>query len=66
MLGRRSRTPQDGTPGPRRYVTAAQAAIALSVSEATIRRWAAAGVIASRRWGRTLRIPVEALGVVPQ
>jgi excisionase family DNA binding protein len=47
-------------------VTAAQAATALSVSEATIRRWAAAGVIASRRWGRTLRIPVEALGAASE
>jgi len=66
MLGRRNRPSQDSSRASRRYVSAAEAATALSVSEATIRRWAAAGVIASRRWGRTLRIPVEALEAAPQ
>jgi excisionase family DNA binding protein len=43
------------------YLTVSEAALRLRVSEPTIRRWIARGHLPARRFGRTLRIPSQAV-----
>ena len=48
---------------PKAYLTIEEAAGTLRVSERTVRRWIASGVLASRKIARTVRIPAGAAKV---
>ena len=43
------------------YLTIEETASTLRVSERTVRRWVASGVLASRKMARTVRIPAAAV-----
>lgn len=43
------------------FATITEASELLGVHERTVRRWIVAGKLPSRRLGRTIRIPIEAL-----